>query len=202
MPEPTSCVAAGCGQPSVATLDLRPLCFQHFIAGSYSRLEEMRGRGVDPADPAEATAALWAFVTDCSRQVMDLAQRDASLGNLGRAQLLDILLHVSELAQRLRRSPRLPIAVDVRIRCEVPGQLWEEQTETRMLSRCGALVEFRHAVQVGDMLMVSRPDTGQEATARVAWFRRRSDGVQEIGIELLNCENFWALDWSEAATTP
>jgi len=40
-----------------------------------------------------------------------------------------------------------------------------------------------------------RTDTGRRAKARVAWRRRKLGRRQEIGIEFLDCENFWDLFW-------
>ncbi len=100
-------------------------------------------------------------------------------------------------AAHLRRSPRKVASIPVRLRCEEPGRGWEEDTRTVLLSRYGAALECQHPVETGQMLLVLRTDTGQRAYAQVALRQGKEDGRFEIGVEFLDCDNFWELDWSE-----
>jgi hypothetical protein len=50
--------------------------------------------------------------------------------------------------------------------------------------------------------VVTRLDTGTEARARVAWQRQSKAGRFDIGIELLNCENFWSFEWGGGEGVP
>ena len=138
------------------------------------------------------------FVHECVEQANDLAQNAKDLDNLERAKLLDILFWAGELGHRLRRSSRKKACIPIRVRCEEPGRLWEEEAETQRVSRYGALVTCQHQVEIGDTLLVMRMDTGRQARARVAWRERENGGHQEVGIEFVNCENFWDLDWNAA----
>lgn len=97
---------------------------------------------------------------------------------------------------RARRSPRKPAFVRVWLRRETGDRIWEEETQTQMLSRHGAAIECRHAVQTGEVLAIIRRDNGKRVNARVAYSKYNSNGDREIGVELLDNENFWNVNWN------
>ena len=192
------CGLAGCDQESAASLDGDILCREHFISLCYARLgqyEEMRkGPGLGVAD----TEAVRRFINECTRQSDELENRTIGLDNLDRAKLLNIILSASELGRHLRRSPRKVAAIAVHLSSNNHGEAWEEDTETLLLSRYGALLRCSHAAKPGETLEVTRADTGRKTEARVAWQRNSGferDGAR-LGVEFLACENFWDLDWS------
>ncbi len=185
------CSTSGCERPAAASLQNRPFCREHFTAECYEqlegcshRLQERTFRDADDESMAE-------FISECVRQVADLAQSAQDLDNLQRAQLLDILLWAGAVSQRLRRGPRKAASIPIRLRSEKPGRLWEEHTQTHMLSRHGAMVECEHAVETGETLQVTRLDTGQQAQAQVVWQRRQGSARLEIGLAFTVSENFW-----------
>ncbi len=100
--------------------------------------------------------------------------------------------------QRPRRSLRRPVLIPVWLRREGLGRTWEEETETRVLSRYGAGLQCRHSIEAGGTLAIVRRDNGQRANARVVYCRYNAEGLREIGIEFLNCDNFWGFDWNFA----
>ncbi len=106
------------------------------------------------------------------------------------------MLWAGELGCRLRRSPRKAAAIPLRICSGKVGNQWEEQTKTYVLSRHGALVECEHKVSV------LRTDTGRQALAHVVWQQRKELGQAEIGIEFLDQDNFWELDWTRNERGP
>ncbi len=202
MPETSACSAAGCQQPATAHLETCALCREHFVTSCYDRLDEYRDRVSDRPYPAESTGALWQFVTEASQQLITMTQEASHLDNLERARLLDLLLCVAELSQRLRRSPRKAAVLPVLLRCQEPGRGWEEVGVTRFLSRCGALIECRNTTQPGDGLMLARIDNGKKVQARVVWCNPGKEGTQEVGLEFLTGENFWELDWDTIEAAP
>jgi hypothetical protein len=117
------------------------------------------------------------------------------LDNLDRAKLLHIILSATELGRHLRRSPRKVATIAVRLSSERLGGAWEEDTETVLVSRYGALVRCKHAAKAGETLNVIRTDTGEKAMARVAWQRPLENDDVRIGVEFVSSENFWGLDW-------
>ncbi len=100
--------------------------------------------------------------------------------------------------QRPRRSLRRAVSIPVWLRREGRAHTWEEETETRLLSRYGAALPCRHSVEAGTSLVVVRRDDGRRANARVSYCRYDADGRREIGIEFLNSDDFWGGDWNLA----
>jgi hypothetical protein len=190
---------AGCSQAMVASLDGKKLCREHFISVSYARLDQYDQIRRGPGLSAVNTEAVRRFVHECTRTADEIEHTAKDLDNLDRAKLLHIILTASELGRHLRRSPRKVAAIPVRISSERLGGAWEEDTETVLVSRYGALVRCKHSAKAGETLHLVRADTGEKALARVAWQRSSSNGGSEdvrIGVEFLGCENFWGLDWS------
>ena len=104
------------------------------------------------------------------------------------------------LGCHLRRSPRRAASIRIRVQSKGSTKQWEEETETRLISRHGAFVGFQHPVQIGESLHVVHMENGREAQARVAWYRRKRRGQSEAGLEFTDCENFWEVDWDALET--
>ena len=192
------CSIAGCGQALAASLDGETFCREHFISVCYTRLDRYdeirRGPGLSATD----TESVRRFIHECTRFADEIEHSAQDLDNLERAKLLHIILTASELGRHLRRSPRKVAAIAVRLSSEKVGGAWEEDTETVLVSRYGALVRCKHLAKAGETLHVIRADTGEKALARVAWQRPSGNSGGEdirIGVEFVGCENFWGLDW-------
>ena len=189
------CSIAGCGQALAASLDGETFCREHFISVCYTRLDRYdeirRGPGLSATD----TESVRRFIHECTRFADEIEHSAQDLDNLERAKLLHIILTASELGRHLRRSPRKVAAIAVRLSSEKVGGAWEEDTETVLVSRYGALVRCKHPAKAGETLQITRVDTGEKATARVAWQRPSSNDDIPIGVEFVACENFWGLDW-------
>jgi hypothetical protein len=195
MTRTAKCGIADCGQGIAASLDGEALCRQHFISECYTRLDQYdairKGPGLNAAD----TESVRRFIHECTRSADDIEHTGKNLDNLDRAKLLHIILSASELGRHLRRSPRKVATIPVRLSSEKLGGSWEEDTETVLVSRYGALVRCKHAAKAGDTLHLVRADTGAKALARVAWQRPLGSDDVRIGVEFVACENFWGLDW-------
>lgn len=189
------CAIASCGQAVAATLDSQSFCREHFILVSYKRLDQYDEIRKGPGLAATDTESVRRFVHEASRAADAIEHTAQDLDNLERAKLLHIILSASELGRHLRRSPRKVATIPVRLSSEKLGGTWEEETETVLVSRYGALVRCKHPAKAGDTLSVVRSDTGQTATARVAWQRPNGEEDLRIGVEFVACENFWGLDW-------
>jgi hypothetical protein len=94
----------------------------------------------------------------------------------------------------MRRGPRVGMAVAVVLAGSSGGDSWEETTTTQTVSRRGASLRCARALAQGEVVKITRLDTGQQASARVAWSARKAEGVFEIGLELLNEQNLWGVD--------
>ena len=156
----------------------------------YESLRKQTGLSVVGAE------AMRRFIHECSRQADELEHTATDLDNLDRAKLLHIILTASELGRFLRRSPRKAASIPVRLSCEKLGGAWAEDSKTVLLSRYGASVQCTHPAKLGESLQVIRFDTGQKAEARVAWQRPWENESVRIGVEFVNCDNFWGLDWA------
>ena len=97
-----------------------------------------------------------------------------------------------------RRSNRKIASFPIWLRNEDMGPVWEEETETQMVSRCGAGLRCRHLVSAESLVVIVRQDTGRRAKARVRYSRFNPDGKRELGIEFIANENFWGLDWNSS----
>jgi hypothetical protein len=190
------CGITNCGQAVAASLDSEALCTEHFISACYARLDRYDEIWTGPGLSAIDTESVRRFVHECTRQADEIEHASKNLDNLDRAKLLHIILSASELGRHLRRSPRKVAAIAVRLTSEKIGGAWEEDTETVLVSRYGALVRCKHVARAGETIHVMRADTGQTALARVAWQRPTGPDDVRIGVEFVSCENFWGLDWA------
>ena len=193
--ETENCCALGCQRVAIASLEARPLCRNHFIESCKVELEVYRRqlRENHPGDMFPESAKR--FIHQCMQQADNIERSARNLDDLDRERLLNLIILAAELGRHLRRSPRTVSSIAIQVRSEKLGQRWEERTETRVISRYGALVKCQHYPEIGESLGVVRLDNGRKAIARVAWHVRKGDGQAEVGIEFPDCDNFWELDW-------
>jgi hypothetical protein len=190
------CNVTGCSHDVASSLGGDALCREHFISFCYAQLEryeEIR-KGHDLSMAEEET--IRQFIHECSRQANEMEHTTKDLDNLERARLLLVIEEANELGRHLRRSPRKTAAIAVRLRSDTPGGTWEEDTETVSLSRYGASVQCSHPTKPGESLQIIRSDTGQKVQALVAWLRPSGNMNVQIGVEFVDCDNFWGLDWA------
>jgi len=96
-----------------------------------------------------------------------------------------------------RRSPRLPQKTAVVLSwTDEHGRQREEGAETILLSRYGTLVRSPVALPVEQRLRLRVPETKNEAEAEVIWLQEgEAPEHNELGIEFLEAENFWEIDF-------
>jgi hypothetical protein len=197
MTKTENCSVAGCERPVVSSLNGEALCRGHFISVCYTRLEryeEMRkGHGLSGSD----SESMRRFIHECSRQADEIEHATENLDNLERARLLHIIEEANDLGRYLRRGPRKAVSIAVRLCCDKIGGAWEEDAETVLLSRYGASIQCSHPAKPGESLQVIRSDTGQKVQALVTWRLPLGDESVQIGVEFLDCDNFWGLDWAD-----
>lgn len=186
----TFCSSEACGEPAVADFDARRLCMEHFLLVCFQELEARNERLKNqPAD--EETDSLKKFLSASVEQVRKLSECDQFTDAQTKSQLLEFLLRASQLSKRLRRSPRLSSTVPVWLRREDPSRTWEEETWTVTVSRHGAGLVCRHPVEAGGTVVLCRRDKGSRVQARVVYCRYDGDGRRQIGVELLDRDDFW-----------
>jgi hypothetical protein len=182
-------------------LDGEQLCRAHFISSCYDRLDQYDETRKGPGLTASDSESVRRFIHECTRQADVIESCAPDLDNLDRAKLLHIIISASELGRHLRRSPRKVAVIPVRLSSEKIGGAWEEETETLLVSRYGALLRSKHGAKAGETINVSRVDTGATTVARVAWQRPTGSEDLRVGVEFLSCENFWGLDWGVVEET-
>ncbi len=194
--ESTGCSSVHCSEPVAAVVEGDNFCRRHFIDTSYVRLELYESLLKTRTVAASEAESIRHFIHECSRQADEIENSERELDNLDRAKLLHIILTATELGRFLRRSPRKAATIPVQLVCDRLGGAWEEDSKTVLLSRFGASIQCRHPAKPGEYLHVMRFDTGQKVEARVAWQRPLGNEGARIGIEFVNCDNFWGLDWA------
>ena len=184
------CSSEACSEPSVADFDARRLCMEHFLGACFQELEARNERlKSHPAD--FETEGLRKFLSASVEQVQKLSECNQNSDSATKSQLLEFLLRAAQLSKGLRRSPRLSSTVPIWLRREDPSRTWEEETWTVTVSRHGAGLVCRHAVETGGTVVLCRRDTGSRAQARVVYCRYDGDGRRQIGVELVDRDDFW-----------
>jgi hypothetical protein len=205
--EPSWCAAASCNASAAIDFAGRSLCLEHFLPASIAEIESRNERLRNlPFDPA-ATEALKTFIASCAQQAETLAanavaqradklaEQSAPDSRFTRAQMkttvLDFLFRLSQLSQRIRRSPRTASSISVWLRREDPHQTWHEETWTVSVSRHGAALLCRRPVEKGGTVVLCRKDKGSRAEAQVVYSLRDAEGRKQIGIQFNDPINFW-----------
>jgi PilZ domain len=179
----------------VAAIAMRgtPLCVQHFVPVCTQEIEARGERLKNGYYDDAATQAFRNFITACAEQASKFMQDENVTDGLTRSRLQDFLRRVSRTGQHLRRSPRMTSSVPIYLRREDSGRTWEEETWTITVSQHGASLVCRHPVETGGALVLSRRDRANRVQARVVYCRYNSEGWREIGVELLDRDDFWGL---------
>jgi hypothetical protein len=189
------CNTADCQQPVVSSLDGDALCRRHFIIVCYTRLDQYEEMRKSHSLSGSDSESMRRFIIECMRQADEIEHTTEDLDNLERARLLHIIETAADLGRYLRRSPRKAASIAVRLCCDKIGGAWEEETETVLLSRHGASLRCSRPADPRAFLQVVRLDTGQKAHARVAWQRPAGSEGSRLGVEFVDCDNFW-VDWA------
>jgi hypothetical protein len=176
---------------SGAAADLQHMCLSHFIVTCYEKLEQMARSTHTWSVGGPAWESARRFTMQCKQIATNFPKQNSGLSNLERARLTDIAIWATELGRCLRRSPRSPFAIPIRLISEMPGRSWVEETYTVDVDRHGARTRCQNVVKNGDILKIFRPDTGEQEESRVVWQQKLPSGGHEIGIEFLGAKNFW-----------
>jgi PilZ domain-containing protein len=184
------CSSEACSEPAVADFDARHLCIEHFLIVCFQELEARNERLKNQPVDTE-TDSFRRFLSASVEQVRKLSEIDQFSDAQTKSQLLEFLLRASQLSKGLRRSPRRSSSVPVWLRREDPSRTWEEETWTVTVSQHGAGLVCRHPVEAGGKVVLCRRDKGSRVQARVVYCRYDGDGRRQIGVELLDRDDFW-----------
>jgi len=185
------CNVDSCGERAVAKLDMREYCLDHFLSVSFQEIRShYDGLKSQPYDSNAMSSfrelsSIWAREAEKVIEEANLADEQT------KGKLLEALLWISQAGKSLRRSPRVPTAIGVWLRREDSRRTWEEDTWTRTVSRHGAGFVCRHPVEMGGRVVITRKDKAMRAEARVVYSRLNAEGGREIGVEMIDRDNFW-----------
>jgi hypothetical protein len=185
------CNAGDCGERAVAKLDMRAFCLHHFLSLSFQEIRAQYDTLKSQAYDATAMSSFRERSSIWAREAEKLVEEARFADQETKSRLLEALLWVSQAGKSLRRSPRVPTAIGVWLRREDPRRTWEEDTWTCTVSRHGAGFLCRHPVDAGGRVVITRKDKAVRAEARVVYSRLNSDGRREIGVEMIDRDNFW-----------
>jgi PilZ domain len=189
-----TCGWAGCGSGSEATLDGRRLCRNHFYDIAARLLENHRARllQVEPAGPARI--ATLKFVSEVINQTTTLVASAKFLGPSQRDQFLELSLSAIEFYKRVQRNPRIPRSMPILVYREVDGAGRQELTNTVNLSKRGACITTSGTWEIGEKIWIEKPGNQEKTLAQVAWVKKGEPSQFLMGLEILDCEDFWGLE--------
>ncbi|HTP43771.1 MAG TPA: PilZ domain-containing protein [Candidatus Acidoferrum sp.] len=187
------CGIAPCDGTAAIELRGTPLCLEHFVPVCTQEIEARGDRLKNGYYDEAATQAFKNFIASCAEHASRFLQDSEGAGEFTKGRLEEFLRRVSHMGQRLRRSPRMTSSVPIYLRREDSGRTWEEETWTITVSQHGASLVCRHPVETGGSLVVSRRDRANRVQARVVYCRYNAEGWREIGVELLDRDDFWGL---------
>ena len=195
-----TCMTASCAEPAITQLEGRRLCLEHFAGDSLEEIESRRRQLQNDLWNAQAAESFRAFLASCALQARELLDSHQDTVSPAKDRLLDLLLLTSHLNQHLRRSSRSSVSILVWLRREDPGQTWEEETWTSSISLHGAGLMCRHRVEPGQTVFLCRKDKGGRARARIVYAHFDSAGDRQIGLEILDRDDFWTPSELERAS--
>ena len=111
-------------------------------------------------------------------------------------------------ASDARRSSRITLSLPIVLHGkDSQQQAFRENTHTLILNRHGAKLLTSHQLVVGAEVLVENPTLGSVAKANVVWIgtKRDSSGLLEAGVQLVESQNIWGIefppdDWTANAT--
>jgi hypothetical protein len=198
--EVIGCSMGGCGQAAIAEIACRPLCAGHFVSVCTREIESHDSH-LKSGAASEAYHARRQFLAVCIEQASRLAELPEYVGQPVREHLLEILRRASQMNLRMRRSPRVAACVPVWLRREDQRHTWEEETWTTTISRHGASFACHHSVEVNGLVVLCRRDKGSRVQARVVYCHFDAEGRRQIGVEVLDRDDFWGIETLPAEGT-
>jgi len=100
MPVQKLCRFAACQELGITAIGDEDLCCDHFVLRCYVFLEQIDLERAKSACDATRTAALKRSVNSCLQGALEVSLKSATLSNLQKARLLDIMLWAGEFVNQ------------------------------------------------------------------------------------------------------
>jgi len=185
------CAWPGCESAAEATLDGRLWCRTHFLDTAAKRFKEYDAR-LHQGEPTQAERdAITKFLLELMRQAPTLIASAKSLTAAQRERILAVSFSATELYKQAQREPREPRNLPILIYREEEAEGRREPALALNVSKLGACIATTGASKAGETIWLQWPQNTQRAFARIVWSKRIAASQYLIGIEILDCENFW-----------
>src|SRR6266481_1994197 len=186
-----TCGWAGCSNGAEARVDGRALCRNHFYDIAARRLEEHRAR-LCQGDPVGADRTrIRNFVSELLSETTILVASAKFLGQEQRDKYLELSLSAMELYKRVQRDPRVSRNIPILIYRETDSDGRQELTNTVNVSKRGACIATSGLWVTGEKIWVQKPGNEMRPVARVAWVKKGEPFQFLMGLDILDCEDFW-----------
>jgi hypothetical protein len=108
------------------------------------------------------------------------------------------------MAEVLHDTSRRSARVFHRMRVQAAGRAhngkkFKEVCETVVVNAHGGLLQLRHEIDNGEMLVLTHPETLEDQECRVVYLGEPNDRGQRVGVEFLTpAPHFWGLDLADS----
>ncbi len=175
-------------------MDGRPLCRNHFYDIAARRLEEHRAH-LCQGDPVGADRIrILNFVSELLSETTILVASAKFLGQEQRNKYLELSLSAMELYKRVQRDPRVSRNIPILIYRETDSDGRHELTNTVNVSKRGACIATSGLWVTGGKIWIQKPGNEMRVVARVAWMKKNAPSQFLMGLDILDCEDFWGLE--------
>jgi len=193
-----TCGWSGCRGKPEATLDGCQLCRNHFYDRAAKRLDEYRARlrRITPGR-ADHTSTL-KFLSELISQTTTLVASAKLLDTGQRDKFLKLSLSAAQLYKRVQRNARILRNMPILVYRESHTTGMQELTNTVDVSKRGVCIATSWLWEIGEKIWIEKPGNRQRTFARVAWLKKGEPTQYLMGLDILDCEDFWGLDLATA----
>ena len=189
-----TCGWSGCSSKPEAALDGCRLCRKHFYGRAAKRLEEYRAGLRQTATGKVDHASTLKFLSELISQTTTLVASAKSLDPVHRDQFLKLSLSATQLYKRIKRNARKRRNMPILVYRETDSSGVQELTNTVDVSKQGACIATSWFWEIGEKIWIEKPGNQLRTLARVAWLKKGEPTQFLMGLDILDCEDFWGLD--------
>lgn len=189
-----TCGWFGCSNKPEATLDGSQLCRNHFHDAAAKRIEEFSVRLRRIAPGTEDHTATLKFLSELINQTTTLVASTKFLDPGQRDQFLKLSLSAAQLYKRVQRNARLRRNMPILVYRESDTKGMRELTNTVDVSKRGACIVTSWMWEIGEKVWIEKPGNKVRILAQVAWLKKGELTQFLMGLNILDCEDFWGLD--------
>jgi hypothetical protein len=189
-----TCGWSGCSSKPEAALDGYRLCRKHFYDRAAKRLEEYRAALRRTATGKVDHTATIKFLSEVISQTTTLVASAKFLDPVHRDQFLRLSLSATQLYKRIKRNARRRLNMPILVYREADSTRMQELTNTVDVSKQGACIATSWLWEIGEKIWIEKPGNQLRTLARVAWLKKGEPTQFLMGLDILDCEDFWGLD--------